>query len=112
MSLGGVERRRRRRYESVTPAVEGIEVVVVLDVRLEIYGAGGEPERRPPAPRERGRGRGLLERGEVEDTADEIVGEFGQAVIAAAGHRLRTYVQGWNRDRDRSGFYHDDVIGM
>ena len=56
---------------------------------LEVYRAGGEPERLLPTPGERGCGGCLLEWGEVEDAAEEVVGERGQPVHATAGHRLR-----------------------
>ena len=73
-NVGGVERLRGRGDDVVVPG-EGTGVVV--DAGLEVYSARGEPERRAPSPRERGRGGRLLERRVVEDAAEDVVGEVG-----------------------------------
>lgn len=58
-----------------------------------------------PAPRERGSGGGLLERGEVEDAPEEVVGELGQAIVAT-GHCLR------RRRRERMRCDQGDLDGI
>lgn len=62
-------------------------LLLVLDVFDEVDGAGGTPERAPPPGEQAGR-RGLPEGDEVEDAAEEVVGEVGQAVVLAAGGHL------------------------
>jgi hypothetical protein len=71
--VGGVERRPGSGEEAAA-----------VGARLKVYGARGGPERRAPSSRERGGGGGLLERREVEDATEEVVGEFGQTVAATA----------------------------